>query len=452
MLIVALLALLLLRGKSMPFALGIALGTPLFFQISDTGVEFSRSVLDTREGFTVPVSVFALPLFLPEIAFGLRRIFRPVTKLTHSEQAVIFFCGWALIAFAWGAARGGARPLILLQVLQPLLLWVIARGFDSPVEFRRFLEGLVVACLATAILMVVSTAILPQNPAIPDHRLNDTVLGGFVLFQAWDYLPVLLVVAAFVAFGLHHQAAERREKYLAASAVLILVTPVLYSRGAMLTLLGGLVLLAFAIRHRFGWRLRLAAVSSICVLVVVSSAVGGSSTQRIVETLGVGAGATKPSDEIRSEALGRAVRQVIAQPVVGRAMTPTDTDPVTGVRKTVNAHNQYIDYAVRGGLPLMLSFGAILFFTLRTLWRRARHSSDPLWVALAAAVTAVACASNLAQVSFVQPLTAFPLWFLLGIVGSRAFSGECGASPDDSGPSDAELSGRESRSHQLIPT
>jgi O-antigen ligase len=421
-LMLALLGILVLRRGSVAIALGVALGAPLFFEFSSHGVFYSQSVLDAHAGATLPLSIFALALFGPELLAGVRQTWKRVRELGRVELLVVAFAGWATLAFAWGTVSGGgARPLIWVQVLVPLLAFLLGEGIATVKDMRGVLTGVVVACVATAVLLVVSSAVLASNPALFDSRLNDHVLGGLVIFQAWDYLPLLFVVAAFMAFGLCRPDASAAPR-LSATVILAVCVMALYSRGAALTLFVGTVVLGIGLRGRFTRRTRYLAVLGFVVIGLAFAALGGSSVQRIANTLGFGTADVAASDDTRTRATTQAIDQIKAQPVVGQAMRASYLDPVTGVSKTINAHNQYLDYAVRAGLPLALLFVAILVSALLRLWSLPRWESEPLWLGAAVALTAVALVSNLFQVNFVQPLTALPLWFLVGLSGSRAFA------------------------------
>jgi O-antigen ligase len=403
-------------------ALGCVLAAPLFFEISSHGIALGHSILAPRRPLTLPVSVFAAPIFAPLAWEGLLRLRSGRPDQRRIDVLVMAFAGWAVIAFVYGYAERSARPLVAAQVVTPLYFFLVGKGMaDEREELRDLARGFVAVTTGIAVLVAVSSAVFGRLPGLSDNRLGDRLIGDLYIFQAWDYFPLLLTLGALLAFGLFI-ADGRDPRFGAAAAVLAMVTVGLYSRGGVLTLAAGIALIAVLLRRALPRHaLVIGAVVGVG-LIGASAAAGFAATQRIFDSapfLGnkQDKALVDESNRVRLDATQVGLRQIKANPIFGEAMSPSEIDPVTGLSKTVNAHNQYVDYAVRGGVPLALLFLGVIGATLlrlRAAQSRWRFSA----LAGIGALAAVTVVSNFTQVNFVQALTAFPLWLAVGVVAA----------------------------------
>jgi hypothetical protein len=94
------------------------------------------------------------------------------------------------------------------------------------------------------------------------------------------------------------------------------------------------------------------------------------------------------------------------------------------IYRIANPHNQYLTYAVRGGLPSLFAFLVILGWTMVHVVRICFAPANPLIqllaIGLLSAFAGAAGISNLLQDNFIQPYTAVVLWLLMGITESLA--------------------------------
>jgi O-antigen ligase len=113
--------------------------------------------------------------------------------------------------------------------------------------------------------------------------------------------------------------------------------------------------------------------------------------------------------------------RLVHSPIFGDSFRPLDLGPDGGELSNMilfRAHNQYLDIALRGGVPAaLLAVTLLIAFSVRA-WRIARQSSDRDVAGYHAAllgITAAICLGNFAHLFMVQPWTGGLFFALLGI-------------------------------------
>lgn len=394
-----------------PFlVIGFTAGSPFFFRLSEDGIDFGSSVFAPRPGVVLPLLVFAAPLCLslaPKLVWD--RL-----PSNQADRLVVAFVGWSCLVFATTfAVTREAAPLVLIQILAPVVFYLVGRGADRDDDAWDFITGLVIGVTATCLWLALSEFSVPHNPAYGE-RIGDELVGGLTLYQAYDYFPILTVIASVCGAAWYVQT--RQLLALWTSLVTAMMVLLLYSRSGIASLVVAGSIFAWRERARFSPRTGALAVAGFAAAFVASLTLGLPAVSRIVDTVNPARASADNSNRVRANAISNAARIVIRNPVIGRGFRPTGRDPATKVSKTLNSHDQYLDYAVRAGVPLAAILIALLGLVARDSWRLPTSGRGPPYSALIAATIAAACVSNLVQSTYIEPLTAFPLWLILGLL------------------------------------
>ncbi len=331
------------------------------------------------------------------------------------DYYVAAFAGWAILVFAVALLlRKAPTPLVFAQTIAPVAFYGLGRISQSRKELVRLFEGLLAGSLLTCLWLGASIW-TGQTLSRYNGRLSDQLIGGVTVYQAYDYFPLLLVIALCATVAL---CVELRNSWLAPAGAVVAGTVIaLYSRGALLAAGAAAVVFLLLWRRAFPPRLLVGLIATGVVLFAGSLAGGVTATTRLVDSV-TGGGSDGQSNLVRTASLRAAADRVADNPVLGRGYAATERAPGTEVAKTLNTHNQYLDYAVRGGVPLALLLLAVVCAACVRAWNAASlPGGDPLLAAIVAA-SAGAVVSGLFQSPFIQPLTAIPLWLLLGHLAS----------------------------------
>ena len=111
--------------------------------------------------------------------------------------------------------------------------------------------------------------------------------------------------------------------------------------------------------------------------------------------------------------------------MTGRSFLPEAEllrDP-NDVVSTFKAHNQYLDYGLKGGALAAVVLVALLFMVLRShlrLWRRGRDIGTRRLGSAMASMTLAVAFGGMFHLLLIQPYTALLIFFLLGFSSSPA--------------------------------
>ena len=248
--------------------------------------------------------------------------------------------------------------------------------------------------------------------------------------QLQDYFPFIVVASLSLSLGLMASSGGRRRKalLLVAAAIHLSFFAIVWSRMAMIMLALAIIAPVVLASRSTPWGRRVVHAAAVALLLV---GIGIIVTQVTVlgTRLQYASGddnSTVQSDSKRIEYAAEALKMIAAQPILGRQFVPDSQLKVTGSRteplripRVFRAHNQYLDYGIRAGLPAMALLAAIMWTNVLDLRRALRVSATasgvrPLVVGIAGALFALA-AGNLTQLFLVQVQTGSLAWFLMGV-------------------------------------
>ncbi|MGH9534066.1 MAG: O-antigen ligase family protein [Terriglobales bacterium] len=317
---------------------------------------------------------------------------------------LVFFL-LALLSYCTIAARG---PGSMMLVYTSNLLFLV-----TTVILVRTVERLRWTLLAATASMALASVYM-----IRDWLAGSAVYGagyrpGYVAGDPNYFTASVLVILPFAFCVL----AERRSRLLrlyclAALGLTLWAVMLTASRGGFLGLVAaGLYLIA---RSRHRWR----NFAGATVLLALALAFAPKTPlQRLLHPTS----GDRQSSHDRLILWGAGLRMVAAHPMAGIGLDnfkpelPRYTSPGTTI--DFIAHNTYIEIAAAMGLPGILAFLAILFFTFRSL-RRSRRLARPLdaeWIYLAASGLETGMVGFCLAIFFLSAAFLKLLWFAVFI-------------------------------------
>lgn len=418
--------------RTLAYGLPLLLAAPIFIRIGGPGLIGLPETSSARVGGqTLPIGALTCLLVYGRMLAGQLRTERPSGRV---RLAVFIYAFSAIsgIGILYGLLRWQS-PLTLLygvQTVAPLAGYFVARHLvRSEAELLRTWYCVVSGASASAMVLIGNE--LLQRPFV---RLFDSAIHGKVgmlnIYQANDYLPLLW---AFIFIGSIPLLAETWSPALAIGLALI-ATSVggLYARGALLFLVVGLPAALASSPHLWVTRRRVLVLVLAAVVVGMALAISpaGVRMRERVEVV-VGARSLRAAPEemsVRDRVFSmRVVADYVgAHPTFGAAFTPPPAHElsrriaVLPTRQLFPAHNQYLDIAFRGGLPLLAAFIVMIVIALFHCFRCSAAASSraarSLARGLAISMTLTVIVANMYQQNYIQPLTAFLLWYVVGAV------------------------------------
>jgi O-antigen ligase len=414
------------------------LASPIFIEASSGMPTISRLV--TPPGAVGPEERgihLGVLLILPLATFALLdRAWRPKVHQPYGSRLI----GWLFFLYTAGivvgtALGGGLNAVVFyIQTVTPLLAWYAVT--TRQVSLRMVCRVVIVTALGS-LLLVHATVIYHSGTNLLENRSVERVLTAGIP-QYRNYFPFVMVCG--LAFAVACFRAHRRTSIALITAT-VLALPLLWSRTGLAMLFLAAVVAFFAQPRRVSLPLRLAlgAIGGLAGLALLSPLVShGMIGER-------GEDSAKLSAENRVDIFRNGFDRLIRNPIFGDSFRPLDLGPDGGELSSMilfRAHNQYLDIALRGGVPAaLLAITLLILFSVRA-WRIARLSSDREVAGYHAALLGIMAAiflGNFAHLFMVQPWTGGLFFALLGI------SSLCPTPPSTSGLTSRPASIRSAR-------
>ena len=411
---------LLLSRRAAMWAL-LILATPVFID-ARTGRILLVNLFTDRGPDASVLAIHMGALVVPPLAFVVlaKRLAgrRPLPRLAGSFQV-----GGLMILFTISIAVGvliGRSSLAVAFYLQTMIpLTAFYLGANANISIKR-LAGVVVGAIVASTVIVLASVALAGT--VDPRDLVGLVIGGIPQYR--NFYPAVLVVGIALAFNFRYL---RPRAYTCALVVFALALPFVWSRSGMAMVVIALTVSIYLYLRRPPFSRRPSRALIVVSAGVVASAVVAmllnfSVIASRIDNSGVVAGG--PGDQRRLSLAETAISYIIDSPITGRAFLPEaelirDPDDVVS---TFKAHNQYLDFALKGGILAAALFIALLFSGLRvgaTAWRTGPSlEARRLGAAMMSIVAAVSFGAMF-HLLFVQPYTASLLFFLLGFASSQ---------------------------------
>lgn len=338
--------------------------------------------------------------------------------LLRWAPAVVLALGlWFSISALYGMSRGGGLTGVVFyaQTIVPLLAWFV--GYLLDVGEAVIARSIMAAFCVTDVIVLGFTM---AHGGLTGAFSSSTQLEQAIP-QYRSYFPAVMTLA--VALAIAHVG--RRTWVPIVTLVLAEITlPFMWSRGGIaMVVVAAVVTAAIRFGPRLSWRGRVYAVLAGGALLAVNAFI----------TLSVGLVAQRTeesdlaaSDSNRVELARGAVHRVGSDPLFGDAFHPYSSTLAGGRQASFSrifpAHNQYLDYGLRGGVPAVLLLGALLLLMLLAairVIRTAEGDRAPVgWAGLGFVIALGA--GCLMELYISQTWTGSLAMFYLGIVARYA--------------------------------
>lgn len=339
---------------------------------------------------------------------------------------------WSLWLFLWSIFAFCAYPIYALILGLPLdflrasmsflVSLLVATFFFLGIELRRsrgshaaFLAGVVGMGLGYLAYMMF---VLWETGNLFSSNLIEVRIVIFEYIPTWpSRYPVILIMLTGVALALSCQASLGRSRVAACLAAALFAAATVFSltRGAWVGLLFAVAI--YIIYRLPGWKTCLAAA---CLVITLSA---GTDLQRRSSILFTPDGTLENSSAVRVAIWKKAFSALLQSPAFGYGQqgtgvvlgdVETDLEVVSGAA----AHNDFVDMAIRAGLPGL----AIYFLIALALFRYGLQASrNPHTYPSAYLVVGLMGALGY---GFFHELLRFPLsgalfWYLTGSLASE---------------------------------
>lgn len=310
-----------------------------------------------------------------------------------------------------GYFRGNAGTVGLVfyfQTMTPLAAWyVMAHSLPRPDQVATVVMRAVVVTLAAIMLYLVVHGLLsaPTQASVSIER---------IIPQYRSYFPAIEMCA--VVLAITYWDARRRLAFVTLALAAINL-PYMWSRGGLLMLTVAAAL-AFLLRPGRSGR-----GNRIVVLAVGGTALGALGLQLLAGgVLGersANQAVLAESDSTRIELARQGVERALANPLLGDKFQPFSNELVGGrvaeFARLFPTHNQYLDYALRGGVAAALLLLALLAVTAIASLRAVRADADHSeFHAAIVSITIALSLGNLGELYLTQTWTGSVLFGLLG--------------------------------------
>ncbi|MEV0056424.1 O-antigen ligase family protein [Saccharopolyspora shandongensis] len=328
------------------------------------------------------------------------------------------------------AGAGAVGFIFYAQTIVPLTAWFAAA--HSGLSYRTTARIVMAAVVAT--LLLVFCYIFTHGGIERAYELSATVDSAIPQYRA--FFPGLMACA--LAFAVARWSIDRPLSVAVVVACAIAV-PFTWSRGgiAMMIIAAAVAFIARPGRMSSASRLLALGVGVIAGLVALPEALDRGVIGKRESTTDL-----TESDDTRLSLAVEAAKRILDRPLLGDRFLPHDSVLIGGVQakfeRLFPAHNQYLDYGLRGGvLAVILLIALLVLFGMRA-WKLARTATDPDEAGYHAALLAVIVAvgfGNFFWLYVIQTWTGCVLMILLGVsAGFRAHRPRSPAALEPGGP------------------
>lgn len=419
------------RSGALACVVAFFLAAPLFVNVLGANVIELPKFRETYvgPGLTVPMSLF-VTLGVLGIVVSLPRA--PRRNLVPAGVKwplvlYVYFNALALVIGQFQAHTAAESGLFFLQAVLPAL--AVMMPFLLLQEDQHMAPRVLGWCIGGSsvglgLVFVINALALGANMATQYWTDN---IQGLGIYQLDGYVPNVLATLMPLAFALamvSRRGARRLWLYaylpVAAFALTHLksVSALLIGAAGMACL--GVVLLLGGWRPSYG-QVVLILIAIVMPVMLLSSGPLKDEASSLVDPSSSIYGS---SVEHRQQRFGEGVAQIARSPLWGQAYRLSEGSTLGGLvpeARIGKPHNQYLDFGLRGGAPVLGSFLLMVGMSLRESLRSLRLASlsgeqRTVLAGMIAALTATLSVHCFVLVPFVQPFSGFLLYFLIGLM------------------------------------
>ena len=409
-------------AKAMVIFAGLLIA-PVFLRSDGKSIHLGDALYPHNPGQTFPAGLLALALllalsFLKTVAGASRWRTPPLAGLVIALIIV------NLVVLLIGQLESPQLQLwsvaFFFQTVAPMFCFFLAVNYVRSIKTVR---AVVITCgtvMGGFVLALIAASLMRNGVAGTVRDGLYWIVFFLPIYTTFDYFPLLVTVAYGLGLALLLGGTHVRGGSLLAVGVAGMLASVflLHSRGALLTL-GAVTIVQLALFGIYAPSRRRALVAAAaCAAVVAVPFLAGRDSLTIAYFRSPEFRlAREYSLEARMDRFSVFSAEILDYPLTGSAYLPGYE--LQGIAHLGNPHDQYLTYAVRGGVVSLFLFLFILFVAHRQLiltWRRAQ---DPLENSLAtgllSVLLSVSLVSNPLQDNFTQSYSGLLLWFLIGV-------------------------------------
>lgn len=385
----------------------------------------AKEVLNDRQPlrlhWVVGLAFLVAAYFLARWLKDRQAFWPPRTRLIVALGLVFLL---ALIAGLF--VRPGALNVVyFVQTTIPLIGFFAGAALaESASGLRRVSVALIAATTLSIVLMLILVPYLQPQPEIYGVGDRAKIITSFRLARAIpqvrDYFPFVVAASLSLALASFHSPLQKRQRLLLAAAVAVHLAfySIAWSRMGfiMLTLVMIWPLLFWRPSRSVNpWLIRFVGAAGVLTVALLLMTQASSIGARW------GTGGFLDSDNRRVQYAIEGAAMIAEQPLLGSMFIANwDYDPGPGrelrIQRMFKAHNQYLDYGIRGGIAAMILLGMIMWFVARDLRHALKHSTRlrSIAIGVSGALLAVSV-GNLTSLFLVQAQTGSLAWILVGI-------------------------------------
>lgn len=320
-------------------------------------------------------------------------------------------------ASLWGVVAIGGQ-MVLVVIMYNLL--------DDPHRIERMLLVIAAGSVPVCVFSILDT--LTERSFLQTFAYRFFPAGQQALIRVTStfydpnalgrYLGWALVITLGLAFM--RKGFVRRLVLLALAGVQAYSLLVTFSRGAALSLVAALVLMAFLQR---GALRRAGPLVSVGVFAAVFTALSGPALFVLAERLTGGSGAIL-SDPTRLRILGWSLTAVGGSPFVGYGMDGVTAAVAAVAGRAFSTHDLYFEVLLAGGLLGFLLFAGVIVYFIRRAWRLRAQEHWPI-----AAIVVTAMGFILLSGLSLHGFRENEIWVTLGLLAAvaRLAAGDAGS-------------------------
>jgi hypothetical protein len=398
------------------------LAIPVFVGATDGAVSlmhfFGREF--DEDGFCVNINII-VPLFGIVVLLFSQRLPRLLVGY------VAFIVAWLTLSLVAGLLEEPSVYNVVFYIQTVLPLFAIFAGYVMVPQSRDLDAVCKLLSLSMIIFIGFLWFIVLSEFSLGTFLYDRNVVMKYVaagIPQFRNYFPASAVVVFNIALAKYiFDDSKNQEVHTFALLALFLFFPLCWSRTALLGFSLSLVVqigMAMLYGQSRAWNKSLVfIVAAAFLLPLVLAKFGSTVSSRAGD-------ATVDSDMRRLQLFKDGLNQSLHYPMFGDKFVPK-ADVLAGgqevlIKRLFPAHNQYIDFLLRGGYPFLLAFLALMmdvfctsFYGVRLGQAQGRGDT----VALCAAVFTIYCAYAIGanfQLYFIQLQSAVPCFFMTGVM------------------------------------
>lgn len=401
-----------IRNRWVLWAFVVSISAPIFVDVSRRTLtaRYAWSPLDSV-GLTIHIAAFTVPI-MAILVVGRYAVIGRRLPSRPGQSYVFAMIVLLTVSLLVGqlAGSGSLSIAFYLQTVVPLVAFLVGAhcGIVPHVAVRIL--------LTTVAISVVGLLII----GFTNSGVSRVVQLAVIVPQVRNYFPLVIVIAAIFAVAYLDVYPKLS---LASLAVFAAFLPLLWSRTALGMAAIALPLTAIGVAtapHTLNMK-RFRAILVAGAIVAVAVAVLYVTQSGVVGERDVLRAQATTSSPGREDFAREALGFIMANPATGRMFIPEWDSKYYGrevdVPRLFGAHNQYLDYALRGGVLTVVMFVALLGTVGLRSWRTRNTSIAAIarWSTALAVIVAVTAMGNFFQVYYVQTYTGSLLYFLLGV-------------------------------------